>query len=275
MFLRIRAEMPGLMDWVKLSSRYYLDPSVAGLPDADTEVLFTRSLAYAGDQETGGFIPSNIVLTLCRRRRYEACVEALIAHSLWLPASGGYQINRWQEWQEELEAIVRRRSADRDRKRRERARGKPQVNGMSRDMSEDSPRDRPAHIEKGRGEKKISSAEVGNQSSVRNARATDDPVIQAIQQTIYDVTDRPVDALWAGRIRALISGLAKDDDLGPAYFEKVIRNEQDPVRRFLEHDPPPPWCGECSPNRRLEDPETGSDAGRCPKCHPSLRKEPA
>lgn len=118
-------------------------------------------------------------------------------------------------------------------------------------------------------------AEVGNQSSGRNARATEDPVIQTIQQVIYDVTDRPIDALWADWIRARIARLAKDGELGPAYFEKTIRSEPDPVGRFLDHEPPPPWCGECNPYRRLEHPETGGDAGPCPDCHPSLRKDPA
>jgi hypothetical protein len=122
------------VDWVKLSARYYLDPVIASLPDADSEVMFTRSLAYAGDQETGGFIPAGMLPALCRRRRYEACADALVASGLWLPVGGGFSITRWQEWQLELEAIARRRSADRDRKRRERGRD----NGMSRDMSEDT-----------------------------------------------------------------------------------------------------------------------------------------
>lgn len=135
------------MDWVKLSSRYYLDPAVASLDDA-AEVMFTRGLAYAGDQETGGFVPSSIVPTLTRRRRYEATVDALVAASLWLPVSGGYQITRWEEWQEELEAIARRRSADRERKRREReAKKKAQLKAMSRDMSADGHADSP-HTEK-------------------------------------------------------------------------------------------------------------------------------
>lgn len=128
------------MDWVKLSARYYLDPVIANLDDA-TEVMFTRALAYAGDQETHGFVPSGMLPALCRRRRYEVCVEALVAAGLWLPARGGYQITRWEEWQAELEAIVARRSADRDRKRRQRDRAstaeKAQANGLSRDMSRD------------------------------------------------------------------------------------------------------------------------------------------
>lgn len=141
------------MDWVKLSARYYLDPAVVNA-DADTEVMFTRALAYAGDQETHGFVPTGILPALCRRRRYETCVETLVASGLWQPVRGGYMITRWQEWQSELEAIVARRSADRDRKRRERDRAStaknrtsstpsdrganPQVRGMSRDTSTDA-----------------------------------------------------------------------------------------------------------------------------------------
>lgn len=143
------------MDWVKLSARYYLDPAVANLDDA-AEVMFTRALAYAGDQETGGFIPAGIVPALCRRRRYETAVEALMTAGLLRRARGGYTITRWHEWQSELEAIVRRRSADRDRKRRERERASAahnetlpeldqssdahssQVNGLSRDTSTDT-----------------------------------------------------------------------------------------------------------------------------------------
>ena len=115
------------MDWVKLSSRYYLDPDVASLPDADTELGFVRSLAYAGAQETQGFIPVSIAPSLFRRRRYQAAVDALVAASLWVPVRGdrdqlvGWRIARWEDWQQELEAIARRRAADRDRKRRERA----------------------------------------------------------------------------------------------------------------------------------------------------------
>ncbi|MFF4548643.1 hypothetical protein ACFY1J_31160 [Streptomyces sp. NPDC001406] len=134
------------MDWVKLSSSYYLDPAVASLPDAEAEIGFIRSLAYAGAQETSGFIPAAIAPSLFRRRRYAASVEALVAASLWIPVCGdrdqleGWRIARWQEWQEELEALARRRAADRDRKRKERDRRKnEQVKPLSRDTSADSP----------------------------------------------------------------------------------------------------------------------------------------
>jgi len=34
--------------------------------------------------------------------------------------------------------------------------------------------------------------------------------------------------------------------------------------------PPVPWCGQCAPNRRLED-ANGDDAGPCPRCNPGAR----
>lgn len=119
---------------------------MASLPDADTELLFVRGLAYAGAEETGGFIPEVIVSSLIRRRRYGAAVEALTARSLWVPCTGdrgqpGYRIRRWGDWQEELDALARRRASDRERKRKQRQgeRESAQVEDLSRDMSADSP----------------------------------------------------------------------------------------------------------------------------------------
>lgn len=163
------------MDWVKLSSRYYLDVAIASLPDADTEVMFTRGLAYAGDQETHGFIPAGMLPALCRRRRYEACADALVAASLWLPSRGGYQIARWEEWQLELEAIARRRSADRERKRQERARQKEeeqQVSGTSRDMSAGQ------------------SAPKRRESNTSTANAVEDNVRDDVQRLCTHLADR-------------------------------------------------------------------------------------
>lgn len=34
--------------------------------------------------------------------------------------------------------------------------------------------------------------------------------------------------------------------------------------------PVPDWCGECSPSRRVEHPDSGVDLGPCPRCHPSV-----
>lgn len=108
------------MDWVKLSTRYYADPKVAALDDA-AEVLFVRGLAYAGDQETGGFIPDALVPQLARRRRYDGCVDALVGSGLWTRAPGGYRMPAWSSWQDQLDVLADRRAADRERKRLKRA----------------------------------------------------------------------------------------------------------------------------------------------------------
>lgn len=172
------------MLFVKLSTRFYTDPKVASLPDAETEMAFVRSLAYCGSEETEGFIPANIVPTLFRRRRYEASVRALEDACLWTPVCDGtdrhsagkptgWRVNRWQDWQQELDALARRRSSDRDRKRREREAKKPQVKPMSRDTS----RDRPADVTppKREREKKISYGDFRRGAYVTNARDSPPP----------------------------------------------------------------------------------------------------
>ena len=109
------------MEWVKLFASYYRDPKILALPDADAEMLFVRSLGYSGEQETGGFIPEHALPALTRRRRYANSVAALEAQNLWTRVDGGWQITRWHDRQEELEKLAARRTADRERKRRQRA----------------------------------------------------------------------------------------------------------------------------------------------------------
>lgn len=184
------------MDWVKLSTRYYLDAAVASLPNADAELLFIRGLAYAGAEETGGFIPEQVVSSLTRRRRYAADVEALVARSLWVPCQGhgglpGFRIARWEDWQEELEALARRRAADRERKRRERERRrKPQVKGVSRDMSATDIETQRESKKTSVGEERARSQSVNAGARTREAvrwlhdryRLTDDEATQVIEQ---------------------------------------------------------------------------------------------
>ncbi|HEY5985229.1 MAG TPA: hypothetical protein VIV12_02425 [Streptosporangiaceae bacterium] len=125
------------MEWAKLHTRYYSDPKIAALDDS-AEVMFVRSLAFSGERETGGFVPEAVVPGLARSRRHAKSVSALIASRLWTATDGGYQITRWHDWQEELELLAARRAADRERKRRERARKNSQVTPQSRDVSTDS-----------------------------------------------------------------------------------------------------------------------------------------
>lgn len=130
-------------NWVKLSVRYYADNKIEALPDADAEVMFTRGLARAGEVGREGFIPVESLPKLARRRRYAASVEALLAAGLWTVAPGGYRVANWDHWQDSLDALARRRTADRERQRRRRA-AADESTSVSRDtrpLSRDVSRD--------------------------------------------------------------------------------------------------------------------------------------
>jgi hypothetical protein len=124
------------VDWVKLATRYYADPKVASLDDT-AEVLFVRGVAYAGDQETGGFIPDAVLPQLSRGRRYAATVRALVEAGLWKPESGGHRMPAWSTWQSQLDVLAARRARDRARQRRRRAKENASVdNPVSRDTGD-------------------------------------------------------------------------------------------------------------------------------------------
>lgn len=270
------------MDWVKLSTRYYLDPAVASLPDAETELLFVRGLAYCGAEETGGFIPEQIVPSLIRRRRYGAAVETLVARSLWVVASGdrgqpGYRVTRWEDWQEELEALARRRAADRERKRRERAARKNgrvngQVKGMSRDMSAGQSADCPHPESKSKRQK--DNGGTGSQS-VR-ARAREREAVRWLTAE-YRLTDDESLAAWAE-----VQARAREPINTPVPYLQAMAAKghlADIVAAVMRpppgHDPPlkavPAWCGECDEGTRLSgDPDRPR---RCPNCHPLRDQE--
>lgn len=108
-------------NWVKLAFRFYADPKVAALPNEATELMFVRGLARAGEEQKAGFIPESALPELARRRRYAACASALVAAGLWSRVDGGYQVTRWADWQDGLDALSRRRAADRERQRRRRS----------------------------------------------------------------------------------------------------------------------------------------------------------
>jgi len=120
------------MDWVKLSTSYDTDAAIMRAGEA-AEVLFTRSLAYCGREETGGFIPDGIPERLAPKST-KGRVAALVRERLWSrdDARRGWQIRSWESWQSELDALAERRRADRERKRRERERRAEEAR-MSRD----------------------------------------------------------------------------------------------------------------------------------------------
>lgn len=112
-----------MAEWAKLTTDYYLDAAVAWLDDS-AEVAFTRAIAYAGNQETGGFIPQAILPVLVRRytpARARKVAGQLVTAGLWVPMPGGWSIRSWAQVNSDLDALAERRRADRERQARHRA----------------------------------------------------------------------------------------------------------------------------------------------------------
>lgn len=156
------------MHWAKLAVRYFLDPKIRGmrgdLADA-AEVMFVRSIAWAGELGQAGFIPEQDVELLTRRRRYADVVDVLISLGLWETAPGGYRVVRWTDWNGELDALARRRAADRERQRRRRER----LARASRDASRDDSRD----VTRTEGEEDKEPKQLGGESATGDRASRD------------------------------------------------------------------------------------------------------
>lgn len=98
------------MDWVKLTTNYYLDAAIMRAGEA-AEVLFTRALAYCGDQENGGLVPREVLLRLTPTRGL-ARARALVREGLWEEVPAGWRFVAWDRHQSDLRA---RREAGRRR----------------------------------------------------------------------------------------------------------------------------------------------------------------
>lgn len=98
------------MDWVKLTTNYYLDAAIMRAGEA-AEVLFTRALAYCGDQENGGLVPREVLLRLTPTRGL-ARARALVREGLWEEVPAGWRFVSWDRHQSDLRA---RREAGRRR----------------------------------------------------------------------------------------------------------------------------------------------------------------
>lgn len=172
------------MDWVKLGVRYFMDTKIRGLNGdlADAaEIMFVRSVAWAGEVQADGFIPEQDVALLTRRRRHEAVVDVLVALGLWVAVPGGYRVQRWPDWNgDNMDALMRRRAADRERQRRRRERAKQPTDNMSRDTSRD------ITVAEGEGEVEV----VKGGSTSRSPAARAGPPPRQCQRHIND-TDPP------------------------------------------------------------------------------------
>ena len=212
-----------ITDWVKLGIRYYADAKIAGLPDdiADSaEVMWTRGLARAGEQRAQGFIPESAIPELTRRRRYEAVADALVATGLWSRVPGGYQVTRWADWQDALDALTKRRESDAERKRKSRAAA--------------------AQAEKPAG----STPDVSRDRHVSRDKP---PMSRDLDQVSRD-RSRDVTPL---------EGEKEKDPRGRSKRDTHVAREAgpEPPRQCPEHlqDPDPPPCGRCKQTRQAHE----------------------
>lgn len=122
------------MDWVKLTTNYYNDAAVMRAGEA-AEVLFTRALAYCGDQENGGLIPREVLARLTPLRG-AARARALVKEGLWEVVPGGWQFVNWDRHQTSRDQLQQQRDAARARQARHRSRAAR--NGVTNAVSDAS-----------------------------------------------------------------------------------------------------------------------------------------
>jgi hypothetical protein len=103
----------------------------------------------------------------------------------------------------------------------------------------------------------------------------DDDLLKMIIGLIHDRTGRVIPAALARTVaQDIMAAAPKRPNSLSAYLRAAIQKEPDPRGRFLPPEPEQPaqHCARCHDSRRIAD-AAGNDAGPCPDCHPSARKE--
>lgn len=134
------------MEKIWLATKYYLDDKLVGC-SAATERMFTRLLAWVGDNETGGNLPENPHVFVALPSGKPSVLDLVSRGVLIHKTEGGYRFNGWGNWNSQADELAKRRKSDRERKRRERAKRASQSRDESRDVhaldeEEDKDRDK-------------------------------------------------------------------------------------------------------------------------------------
>lgn len=240
------------MEKIWLATKYYLDDKLAGC-SAATERLFTRLIAWCGDNETPGILPSrpHIMVGLPRalpqlrdlvsrgvlvpiyadsvqepqqhlcRNRNNICAES-VAEKCADCVTGsaqdfvtGYRLNGWGNWNPQADELARRKKSDRDRKRRQRERQGDSSRDMSRDVTRtDKDKD---YIE---DRTRDIASHVSNASASENERPTGPPIQRDAARLVRDIVpnEHPSTVKTALRLKAseLIHGGTEPDVVAEA-----------------------------------------------------------
>lgn len=107
------------MEKVWLATKYYLDDKLVGCTAA-TERLFTRLVAWCGDNETGGHLPENPHKFVALPSGKSNVLDLVSRQVLIKKPEGGYRFNGWGNWNSQMDDLQKRKKADRERKRKQR-----------------------------------------------------------------------------------------------------------------------------------------------------------
>lgn len=323
-------ELTTLMPGIRFDDQYPMLRKVAGMSDAAFR-LHTAAIFWCAWNDTGGFVPEEDLDLVCAQVRDPARFAAeCVRRGAWHMADqacgsddcpeprdeDGWVIHDYLIYPagDEMEVTEKKSSGGKwgNHKRWHEQRGitdpecqwcTPSVSESDSDRIPMSESDRSANPSRSKSKSDLSLVDVGNQSSVRNARGSwiesplaaevarvadsfaqdpdDDDLLKVVIDSIHHKTRQVITAVRARSIAAEIFGSAKGRVGNRVrYAQKAIQAEQDPVGRWITAEPAPepepaPPCGKCNPSRHLEDPVTGADLGRCPDCHPSITRSEA
>lgn len=109
----------GAEDFVKLSINYRFDFIMTGT-SPQAELIFLRSLAWSGLNNSHGIIPAGEIRSLVSLGKPATLVAELVAGGYWEPHPRGWVISQWDKWQKDFEQVQAKRGKDAKRKRDER-----------------------------------------------------------------------------------------------------------------------------------------------------------
>lgn len=100
------------MGWFRLECNFSDHPKVSKV-GLYGEALFVRSIGYASEHETDGFIPVGVVRRIAwdieQYISVTCVIESLVSAGLWHEADGGYEIHDYLEYQESKSMIEAKR----------------------------------------------------------------------------------------------------------------------------------------------------------------------
>jgi len=102
------------LPWVRLDTGFPMNPKVLMLAEDkkwQSITVYIGGLAYSGMHGTDGFLPASCLPFVHGTKRN---ATDLVSVGLWVPTSGGWDINGWREFQPTSEEHEKRRQKAKD-----------------------------------------------------------------------------------------------------------------------------------------------------------------